>query len=98
MQPPDRLDEDKEREEREKCTCDPCESPANGAPGIAHCMACCAGSMIESYDHECPIDGHRELAKAQWGEPDFEQIIEDRARDRGPDPEAVMWGGEDIPS
>ena len=31
-------------------------------------------------------------------EPDYEQIIEDRARDRGPDPEAIMWGGEDIPS
>ncbi len=29
-------------------------------------------------------------------EPDYEQIIEDRARDRGPDPEAVMWGGEDF--
>jgi hypothetical protein len=35
-----------------------------------------------------------------WGgpEPDYEQILEDRAADRGPDPEAVMWGGEDIPS
>ncbi len=32
------------------------------------------------------------------GEPDYEQIIEDRAYMRGRDPEAVMWGGEDIPS
>ncbi len=56
MQPPDRLDEDKEREEAE-----------------------------EDEDYQPP-------------EPDYEQIIEDRARDRGRDPEAVMWGGEDIPS
>ena len=101
MQPPDRLDEDKEREERAACICEPCESPARGHPGIAHCAACCAGSMIESYNHDCPIDGHQELAVAQWGEqsePDYEQITEDRAYMRGPDPEAVMWGGEDIPS
>ena len=50
------------------CICDPCESPANGAPGIAHCMACCAGSMIESYNHDCPIPEHREMAVAQWGD------------------------------
>ncbi len=31
-------------------------------------------------------------------EPDHEQIIEDRAADRGRDPEAIMWGGEDVPS
>ena len=49
------------------CICDPCESPANGAPGIAHCMACCAGTMIESYDHDCPVPEHQELAIAQWG-------------------------------
>ncbi len=49
------------------CICDLCESPANGAPGIAHCMACCAGTMIESYDHDCPVPEHQELAVAQWG-------------------------------
>ena len=81
------------------CTCDPCETPANGAPGIAHCMACCAGTLIEAYDHECPVDDHREMAVAQFGpEPDYEAILEDRAAARGPDPEATMWGGEDIPS
>ena len=56
MQPPDRLDEDKEREEAE-----------------------------DEDEYQPP-------------EPDYEQIIEDRAYMRGPDPEAVMWGGEDIPS
>ncbi len=81
------------------CTCTPCESPANGAPGIAHCSACCWGSLIQDYDHGCPVAEHREMAVAQVGpEPDYEQILEDRAADRGPDPEAIMWGGEDIPS
>ena len=56
LQEPDRLDEDKLREEDE-----------------------------EEDEYQPP-------------EPDYEQTIEDRARDRGPDPEAVMWGGEDIPS
>ncbi len=49
------------------CSCVPCKSPANGAPGIAHCMACCAGSLIEEYDHECPVEDHREMAVAQFG-------------------------------
>ncbi len=52
---------------RDSCTCDPCESPANGAPGFPHCVACCAGSLIESYDHGCPVPEHRALAVAQWG-------------------------------
>ncbi len=50
-----------------ECVCVPCESPAYGHPALAHCAACCAGSMIESYDHGCPIPDHRELAEAQWG-------------------------------
>ena len=49
------------------CLCTPCESPSYGAPGIAHCAACCAGSMIESYDHDCPVIEHQDLAVAQWG-------------------------------
>lgn len=49
------------------CSCTPCESPSYGAPGIAHCAACCLGSMIEAYDHDCPVTEHRELAVAQWG-------------------------------
>ena len=50
------------------CICDPCESPANGAPGFPHCSACCWGTMIESYDHDCPVLEHQEMAVAQWGE------------------------------
>ena len=49
------------------CSCTPCESPSYGAPGIAHCAACCAGSMIEAYDHDCPVLEHQDLAVAQWG-------------------------------
>lgn len=52
-------------EPADECTCVPCESPAFGAPGIAHCMACCSGSLIEEYDHNCPIDEHREWAERQ---------------------------------
>lgn len=82
-----------------ECSCVPCESPGKGHPGIAHCAACCSGSLIEAYDHECAVPEHRDLAEAQFGpEPDYEQILEDRAADRGLDPEAIMWGGEDIPS
>ncbi len=50
-----------------ECICVPCTAPAYGAPGIDHCAACCAGTMIAEYDHACPIPGHRELAVAQWG-------------------------------
>ncbi len=52
-----------------ECSCDPCESPARGAPGIAHCAACCSGSLIEAYDHECVVPDHREMAAAQFGTP-----------------------------
>lgn len=49
------------------CTCAPCETPAYGAPGIAHCAACCYGTMIEEYDPDCPIDEHHMLALRQRG-------------------------------
>lgn len=49
----------------EVCTCVPCESPARGAPGLDHCAACCYGSLIEEYDHNCPVDEHRDLAERQ---------------------------------
>jgi hypothetical protein len=52
---------------QEQCTCKPCESPAYGAPGIAHCAACCYGSLIEEYDHDCPIPEHQYWAERQWG-------------------------------
>ncbi len=63
-----------------------------------YCYEC--DRLIEvTSDHsaDCP-NGDDEHRGRYRGEPDYEQIIEDRARDRGPDPEAVMWGGEDIPS
>ncbi len=57
--------------------------PEPGSDGI-YCDRC----GIHYDDHDPP----------PGPEPDYEQIIEDRAADRGPDPEAIMWGGEDIPS
>ena len=52
---------------RTDCTCTPCTTPARGAPGIEHCAACCSGSLIESYDHDCPVIEHQEMAIAQFG-------------------------------
>ena len=49
-------------------------------------------TMLCDAHPSCP--GHTE----HESEPDYEQIIEDRAYMSGRDPEAVMWGGEDIPS
>ncbi len=49
-----------------------------------------ARARLEEPDYQPPDD--------EGPEPDWEQILEDRAADRGPDPEAIMWGGEDIPS
>ena len=49
------------------CTCVPCTTPAFGHPTIDHCAACCAGSLIEQYDHDCPIESHRTLAVQQFG-------------------------------
>jgi hypothetical protein len=50
------------------CICEPCESGWSGHPFIEHCAACCRGSLIESYNHHCPVNEHREMAVAQWGE------------------------------
>ncbi len=72
MQPPDRLDEDKERADASWC-----EQHQRMEDSEAHDLA-----RQDEYESE----------------PDYEQIIEDRAYMRGRDPEAVMWGGEDIPS
>lgn len=52
--------------EPERCICVPCESPAYGAPGVAHCAACCMGTYIAEYNHDCPIEEHRELAHRQF--------------------------------
>lgn len=49
------------------CICTPCTNPARGAPGYDHCAACCYGSLIESYDHDCLVPEHREMAIRQWG-------------------------------
>lgn len=49
------------------CTCIPCTTPAYGAPGHAHCAACCAGSLIADYDHYCPVPEHRRMAALQHG-------------------------------
>lgn len=53
------------QEPADRCTCAPCESPARGAPGIDHCAACCYGSLIEDYDHNCPEPEHRRMAELQ---------------------------------
>jgi hypothetical protein len=74
-QPPDQLDEDKER----LAEAEPCPTCERDDGDGAHWAGC----------PEPEVDA---------AEPDYEQIIEDRARARGPDPEAIMWGGEDIPS
>lgn len=52
--------------------------------------------FVQADDEDPPISGTDPHGTV--GEPDYEQIIEDRAAARGPDPEAVMWGGEDLPS
>lgn len=48
------------------CSCVLCERPQYGVPGIAHCAACCAGSLIEEYNHNCPIAEHRAMAIRQF--------------------------------
>ena len=50
-----------------ECTCVPCESPAYGHPAFDHCAACCSGSLIEEYDHGCPLEEHRRMAALQFG-------------------------------
>lgn len=52
--------------EASRCACAPCETPGRGHPGIEHCAACCGGSLIEEYDHECPIAEHRDMANRQF--------------------------------
>lgn len=49
------------------CICWPCESPAYGAVGFDHCAACCYGSMIAEYNHDCPVSDHAEWAERQHG-------------------------------
>lgn len=48
------------------CICRPCTTPAYGAPGYAHCAACCYGTGISEYNHHCPVYEHRELAHQQF--------------------------------
>ena len=50
----------------QKCTCYPCTSPAWGHPSVAHCAACCGGTGILEYDHDCPIKEHKEWAAIQF--------------------------------
>ena len=52
-----------------ECTCGPCLIPARGVPGFDHCAACCYGTLIIDYDHDCPIPEHRDMAISQWGDP-----------------------------
>ena len=51
------------------CTCTPCADPQYGAPGVAHCAACCMGTGVEEYDPACPDSEHREMAARQFGRP-----------------------------
>lgn len=48
------------------CTCIPCTTPANGAPGFPHCAACCYGTLIAEYSFDCPFPDHREWAARQF--------------------------------
>jgi hypothetical protein len=64
------LDRSLQRSAAQDCTCAPCASPQYGAPGVAHCAACCAGSLIEEYDDQCPIAAHRDMAARQYGRPE----------------------------
>jgi hypothetical protein len=50
-----------------ECTCAPCTTPQYGAPGVAHCAACCSGSLIVEYDYACPVAEHRTMAERQFG-------------------------------
>ena len=50
-----------------ECGCVPCATPAYGAPGFDHCAACCSGSLIAEYVHDCPVADHAAMAFAQWG-------------------------------
>ena len=49
-----------------ECLCEPCETPAYGVPWLAHCAACCYGTLIETYNHDCSVAEHRELAHRQY--------------------------------
>lgn len=53
------------------CICVPCTNPGRGswpgAPGWPHCAACCYGSMVAEFDHDCPVGDHAETALLQWG-------------------------------
>lgn len=53
------------------CICVPCTRPGRGswpgAPGWPHCAACCYGSLVEEYDHACPVDDHAQMAVLQHG-------------------------------
>jgi hypothetical protein len=90
---PDRLDEDKEREQAER-DYDPNEvmEALNSEDLIDIVWA-----VIEGGE---PLVLALSIYKERVTppEPDYEQIMEDRALRHGRDPEAVMWGGEDIPS
>lgn len=46
-----------------KCTCEPCTYP-HGYDGGA---GCCLGNGIESYDYDCPVSDHAEMATYQHG-------------------------------
>lgn len=46
-----------------ECTCVPCTTPGQ----LGHCAECCMGTMIEEYDHGCPVPEHEEMAVRQWG-------------------------------
>lgn len=72
----------------ESCTCTPCLAPGNGGPTPGHCAACCGQTLIDEYDHQCPITEHREWAERQfpsrdvdlpgmWERADFEGGKED---------------------
>ena len=49
------------------CTCVPCTTPSYGAPGFAHCAACCYGTLIEEYNPNCQFEEHRDMARKQYG-------------------------------
>lgn len=54
-----------------ECLCWPCETPAYGVPGFAHCVACCYGSSIAEYNAMCYDAEHREMALKQFDYEDW---------------------------
>lgn len=63
--------------DEDECQCTPCTDPGYGVPGPSHGAACCYGTGIAEYSHDCPNAEHRDLARRQFPVP---AVAEDEDR------------------